>query len=122
MFGYSREELVHMSVEHLISGEPPYTFQEALLLMEKSLKEGTQQFEWRCRRKNGESFWAEIAITPTSVIGESRVLAVISDITVRKEMEHMKEAMLSTISHEMRTPLTAMLGFLDFVLENKVDD
>jgi len=122
MFGYVHEELVHMSVESLISGEPPYSFQEALLLMEKSLKEGTQQFEWRSRRKNGESFWTEIAITPTSVLGESRILAVISDITERKEMEHMKEAMLSTISHEMRSPLTAMLGFLDFVLENKVDD
>ena len=122
MFGYTREELLHMSVEDLISGEPPYSFPEALLLMEKSLKEGTQEFEWLCRRKNGESFWTEIAITPTSVVGERRVLAVISDITERKEMEHMKEAMLSTISHEMRSPLTAMLGFLEFVIENHVDD
>lgn len=121
MFGYSHEELLHTSVDDLISGEPPYSFKEALVLMEKSLKEGTQQFEWRCKRKTGESFWAEIAITPTSVVGEKRVLAVISDITERKEMEHMKEAMLSAISHEMRTPLSAMLGFLDFVIENKVD-
>jgi signal transduction histidine kinase len=37
-------------------------------------------------------------------------------------MEHMKEAMLSSISHDMRTPLTAMLGFLEFVIENPVDD
>jgi signal transduction histidine kinase len=37
-------------------------------------------------------------------------------------MEHMKEAMLSNISHEMRTPLTAMLGFLEFVIENQVEE
>lgn len=122
VFGYSREELLHKSVEDLISGEPPYSFPEALVLMEKSLKEGTQNFEWLSRRRNGESFWTDIAITPTSVIGEKRVLAVIRDITERKEMEHMKEAMLSTISHEMRTPLTAMLGFLEFVIENQVED
>ena len=121
MFGYAREELLHMSVEDLISGEPPYSFSEALLLMEKSLREGTQEFEWVARRKKGESFWVEMAITPISLGGERRVLAVVSDITERKEMEHMKEEMLSTISHEMRTPLSAMLGFLDFVIENKVD-
>lgn len=122
VFGYTREELLHKSVEDLISAEPPYSFPEALVLMKKSLEEGTQEFEWLSRRSNGESFWTEIAITPTSIIGEKRVLAVIRDITERKEMEHMKEAMLSTISHEMRTPLTAMLGFLEFVIENQVED
>ena len=121
MFGYTREELLHMSVENLISGEPPYSFPEALMLIEKSLKEGTQKFEWLSRRKNGESFWTEITITPTSVAGGKRVLAVIRDTTERKEMEQMKEAMLSSISHEMRTPLTAMLGFLEFVIENQVE-
>jgi len=122
MFGHSREELLHMSVEDLISGEPPHSFSEALALMEKALAEGTQEFEWLSRRKNGKTFWTEIAITPTSVVGEKRILAVISDITERKEMEHMKEAMLSNISHEMRTPLSAMLGFLEFVIENRVED
>ena len=122
MFGYTRDEFLKLSVENLIAGVPPYSFAEALRLIEKSLEEGTQEFEWSSRRKNGESFWSEIAITPTSVIGERRVLAVIRDITERKEMEHMKEAMLSSISHEMRTPLTAMLGFLEFVIENQVED
>jgi len=122
MFGYAREELLHLSVKDLISGEPPYSFPEALILMEKSLKEGTQEFDWLSRRKNGETFWTEIAITPTSIVGERRILAVIRDITERKEMELMKESMLSNISHELRTPLSAMLGFLEFVIDNKVED
>lgn len=122
IFGYTREELLLMSVEDLIAGEPPYSFPEALILLEKSLKEGTQEFEWACKKKNGEKFWAEIAITPTSVIGERRVLAVVSDITERKEMEQVKEKMLSTISHEMRTPLTAMLGFLEHVVDHHVEE
>ena len=121
MFGYTRKELLQMSVKDLISGESP-SFPEALILIEKSLKEGTQEFEWLSRRNNGEKFWSEIAITPTSVVEKRQVLAVIRDITERKEMEHMKEAMLSNISHEMRTPLTAMLGFLEFVIENQVED
>lgn len=43
------------------------------------------------------------------------------DITERKEMERMKDEMISAVSHEMHTPLTAMLGFTEFLLENEVD-
>ncbi|ABB30593.1 multi-sensor signal transduction histidine kinase [Geobacter metallireducens RCH3] len=43
------------------------------------------------------------------------------DITERKEMERMKDEMISAVSHEMHTPLTAMIGFTEFLLENEVD-
>lgn len=45
MFGYTRKELLQMSMKDLISEESPYSFSEALTLIEKSLKEGTQEFE-----------------------------------------------------------------------------
>lgn len=44
----------------------------------------------------------------------------IRDITERKEMERLKDEMISAVSHEMRTPLTAMLGYSEFLLENEV--
>lgn len=120
MFGYPRARLLQMSVEDLIAGEPPYSLAEALPLIRKALQEGTQEFEWLSRRADGEVFWTEIALTPTSEFEQGRVLAVIRDISDRKEMESMREAVLSSISHEMRTPVTAMLGFLEFVRENPV--
>ena len=122
MFNYTRDELLCMSVEDFTAGEPPFSYSEALVLIEKSLNEGTQKSEWLSRRKNGQLFWSEIAISPTSLVGEKHVLAVIRDITERKEMEKIRESMLSNISHDMRTPLTAMLGFLEFVIENEVED
>jgi two-component system phosphate regulon sensor histidine kinase PhoR len=42
------------------------------------------------------------------------------DITERKEMERLKDEMISAVSHEMRTPLTAMMGFTEFLLDNEV--
>ena len=42
------------------------------------------------------------------------------DITERKEVERLKDEMISAVSHEMRTPLTAMLGYGDLLLENAV--
>ena len=40
----------------------------------------------------------------------------------RKQMERMKDEMISAVSHEMRTPLTAMMGYTEFLLENPVDE
>lgn len=45
---------------------------------------------------------------------------VAHDITEERQLQHLKDEMLSAVSHEMRTPLTAMLGFVEFMLENEV--
>jgi two-component system phosphate regulon sensor histidine kinase PhoR len=43
-------------------------------------------------------------------------LEVALDITERKELEKIKDDLLSTMSHEMRTPLTAISGFAELLL------
>jgi signal transduction histidine kinase len=48
-------------------------------------------------------------------------LEIAIDITERREMEQMKDEIISAVSHEMRTPLTAMLGFVEVLLESEVD-
>jgi two-component system phosphate regulon sensor histidine kinase PhoR len=47
-------------------------------------------------------------------------LEVAVDISEHKAMEQLKDELVSAVSHEMRTPLTAMLGFTEFMLENEV--
>lgn len=44
-------------------------------------------------------------------------LEIALDITERKEMERTKEELLATVSHEMRTPLTAISGFSELLLD-----
>lgn len=44
---------------------------------------------------------------------------VAHDITQRKEVERMKDELVSTVSHELRTPLASMLGFSELLLERE---
>ena len=87
MYGYSREEILFMSIAEISSGEAPYTLNEAVHLIRKAVEEGPQTFEWHCRRKSGDLFWAEVTLTASQIGGEGRVLAVFRDITDRKEIE-----------------------------------
>lgn len=76
---------------------------------------------WR-KRKNGTRFWANIVVTPIfgikhQLLGYSKV---ISDLTVRKEIETAKDEFISVVNHELRTPLTSILGALKILLHGHV--
>jgi hypothetical protein len=48
-------------------------------------------------------------------------MVIAFDITERKEVERVKDEIISAVSHEMRTPLTAIMGYAEFMLENEGD-
>jgi PAS domain S-box-containing protein len=83
-FGCSMEEARAAGLEIVCSGEPPYTRENAVGLVKKSMREGPQIFEWPCQRKSGELFWVEVKLKPAVIGGFQRVLAVVRDITERK--------------------------------------
>ena len=47
------------------------------------------------------------------------VVVVLRDITVQKELERMKSNFLSVVSHELKTPLHSIKGFVDIILMGK---
>jgi diguanylate cyclase (GGDEF)-like protein/PAS domain S-box-containing protein len=86
MYGYSREEIFFLNIRDLSSGEFPYSLEDGIRWIRKASEEGPQSFEWRGKKKSGELFWAEISLTPSHIGGEGRVLAVVRDISGRKEI------------------------------------
>ena len=87
MYGYTREEIFFMNVHDFSAGEPPYSLNEAVGMIRKAVEEGSQTYEWLARKKSGELFWTETSLIASHIGGEGRVLAVIRDITDRKEIE-----------------------------------
>ncbi|WP_051361373.1 transporter substrate-binding domain-containing protein [Desulfuromonas sp. TF] len=47
-------------------------------------------------------------------------MVIAFDITERKEVERIKDEIISAVSHEMRTPLTAVMGYSEYMLEHDV--
>ena len=92
MFGYGQEELAAMSFEDLTSGDPPFTRMDALkkfALVREDLMQGKPLLiEWMARDKSGRAFWVEMNLKKASIWGETRILAVVRDITARKASEN----------------------------------
>jgi two-component system, NtrC family, sensor kinase len=88
LFGYTREEMLRLSINDLAFGEPPYTQIEAMQKIEKAVITGeNQSFEWLCKRKTGQLFWGEINIKPTLIGNEKCLLVTVQDINQRKQIE-----------------------------------
>jgi len=134
MFGYSDAELIGHDIGSLSSGIHPYT-QAGALDNNERLREGAgQAFEWQCRTKTGKLFWTEISVGFAQTGTTAAVVAIIRDITRRKNMEHelklalekasaantAKSTFLASVSHELRTPLNAIIGFSDLMLTQRL--
>ena len=86
-FGYDRAELLTKSIGEISLNEPPYTQTEANENIKNALAGVTQTLEWRCRRKDGTLFWAEIGFTRTTFGGRDLIFSTLRDISRRKEAE-----------------------------------
>ena len=79
-----------LSLAKVCSADPPFTVQDAQELKRKALAEGPQLFEWWAEDRSGRRFWIEINLTLTPLGGRDRLLAVIRDISERKQAEDIR--------------------------------
>jgi two-component system phosphate regulon sensor histidine kinase PhoR len=65
----------------------------------------------------------EIQISPVFGAGEFLgVVAVFHDITLMKEFERLRMEFVANVSHELKTPLTSILGFVETLKEGGIED
>jgi len=113
-FGYSREELIGRDVELLV---PERSRAQHILHRRNFTPQAEDRRieagrELHGRRKDGSEFAIEVGLNPIRAGERLLVLAVIVDISHRKQMERLKDEFVATVSHELRTPLTSIAGSL----------
>lgn len=115
--GYSREEAIGKTCGFL---QGPHTNQETVVKIRAAIQEERECVaELLNYRKDGSPFWNRLAITPVrNAQGQvTHFIGLQSDITERKEMERIKDELVSTVSHELRTPLASLRGFTELMLK-----
>lgn len=127
IFGYSEEEAIGMNFDSLILQSPEGAEAGDL---DNILNENDGRFQMTAQRKTGDVIPVEVSLTVSKSDGNQVLVSYVRDISHRLQAEEelrrarddalageqAKDRLLTVMSHEMRTPLTGILGSLD-VLE-----
>ena len=96
MYGHSKEEFLALTINDISSGDANFDKKHALMYITRLNEKKTFTMEWMAKKKNGSLFWAEVSLRKSRIGGKGKVLAVIRDISKRKEDE--KALFLSQVS------------------------
>ena len=87
LFGYTYTEALRFTINDLKADAYTFNQEHNLDLILNSSRKGPLLVEWCTKRKNNEKFWIELSIKSTEIGGEKKILAVIREITDRKEAQ-----------------------------------
>ena len=113
MYGYSKEEVMHLNVEDLSAGVPPYTKTDALDRIKKGIESKPQLFEWQAKDKSGRLFWVEGNLKKGIIGKKERLIVVVRDINdYKKALEklHGNELLYRTLFENAIDAIFLMRG------------
>lgn len=77
MYGYTRDEVIGMSVGDISSGVTPCTEADASAWLSRAAAAGQQRFCWDAKRKDGSIFRVEVSIRPVEIGDRKQLLATV---------------------------------------------
>lgn len=112
LFGYRPEELARRDVSVLIKlRDRSVTFHERIGLIDGKLANPYLP-DRRIIHRDGQEIPVDIALGVMRLPDGDHVVASVRDISQRKLIDRMKDELMSTVSHELRTTLTSVVGAL----------
>ena len=116
LYGYESPEEIY-KLDDLWATVAPEE-RERLLEYHKSRIKGEkvpQQYEFQGMKKDGTRFWLEHRARVVEWEGQDAVLSTRVDITERKRSQELKAAFISIVSHELKTPITSLIGAINLL-------
>jgi hypothetical protein len=101
MYGFgTKEEVFSYTIEDLSANTAPYAGADIRHHIFQARTFGSQMYEWHAKKITGELFWVEVSLHTSEIEGQGRILAVVRDITERRNAEtliHESEARFRTL-------------------------
>ncbi|HEV2066212.1 MAG TPA: PAS domain S-box protein [Thermomicrobiales bacterium] len=107
LLGYGRDELLQLRVEDVVANGPVWTREE----YDRFVAGGQWQGELTLRRKDGTTLPVEARATIVDLPEGPVFLSAIRDTTQRMQLELLQRDFLAMVTHDLRSPLTALRGW-----------
>lgn len=116
MFRAAFEDIVGQHLQSLFPKAAEIPVDE---FMSELLKKGDGHIlERQAVRRDGTQLPVELSLNKFKAAEGDRNMVVMLDITERREIERIKQEFVSMVSHELRSPLTSVQGFLTLLAED----
>jgi two-component system, OmpR family, phosphate regulon sensor histidine kinase PhoR len=106
-FGFTREEFLLLSADSIFSLQVSDSTQETA---ERLSTQGHASYEAVVVSKSGDRVPVEVSASVFSHEGRKAALCIFRDISERKEGDDIRRQYVSFLSHDLRSPLTAVIG------------
>lgn len=83
----SKDEMIKGDMGKFSNVEDGYTTEKAIENVKNARFSKAITFDWHAKDKDGEKFWVEVSLKNTQIGDMERILAVVRDITERKQAE-----------------------------------
>jgi PAS domain S-box-containing protein len=120
MFDKKTDELQGKNIG-LLFGKPD-TVTDSEFASDLIQKTKNHAFELEAIKPTNEVIPIEISMNEFETLEGKRHLVLVIDVTVRHEVERLKQEFISMVSHELRSPLNSVLGFLEMLPEGIYGD
>ncbi|MDB3892391.1 ATP-binding protein [Alphaproteobacteria bacterium] len=57
-----------------------------------------------------------------TTLGDGQIIAMLLDMTLQRNLEKVRRDFVANVSHELRSPLTSLAGFIETILVNDIRD
>lgn len=117
VLGYEESELVGKNIVEFLPEQYRTKFGAALTHYFRSAMKGMigRVVEASGQRRDGSEFPMEVAVSRLTFGDRTLYTAIIRDISDRKQVERRVSEFYSTISHELRSPLSSIRGSLGLI-------
>lgn len=119
LLGYPRDEVLGSHVTRIFDEE------ELRVGLAGDLDTDTPaRHEWTLRRRDGVPVPAQVVVTRSPRVGGASAghLFVATDLTERRRAERLQDELIDQLGHDLRSPLTSVLGYAQLLDAESLTD